>query len=303
MAKRIVEIPKLSPRAKDAHKGLYGKVLVVGGSRGMVGAPALTANAAFRSGAGLVRVATPRSIQLSVAVLTPCATTIPLSEDNNGLISTEAIHDILRALEDNDSLALGCGMGQSIAIQEVMKQLISNCDKPMVIDADGLNNLAAIGGESLQLSANTVLTPHPGEMKSLWKGYFREEMPIEREKQAELMAKRGGAVVAVKGAGTVITDGERTYVNDTGNPGMATGGTGDVLTGIIAALLARKEGEMDALSAAILGVYVHGRAGDLAELVLGETGMMASDLLDFLSETWGNLEETEENGGFMGDEK
>ena len=261
----------------------------------MIGAPSLAANAALRSGAGLVRVAAPGSIQLSVAVLTPCATTIPLAEDGQGMISREAINDIVGALADNDSLAVGCGMGQSVEIQEVMKQIIANCDKPMVIDADGLNNLAAVGGASLQLTANTVLTPHPGEMERMWKGYFREEMPAERVKQAELMAKRSGAVVALKGAGTVISDGESTYVNETGNPGMATGGTGDVLTGIIAALLGRKEGALDALNSAILGVYVHGRAGDIAASVMGETGLMASDLIDFLGEAWESLEETGEN--------
>ncbi|KPK75246.1 MAG: hypothetical protein AMJ79_11990 [Phycisphaerae bacterium SM23_30] len=296
MAKKITELPRLASRRIDAHKGLYGRILVLGGSRGMIGAPSLAAQAAFRSGAGLVRVAAPRSIQLSVAQLAPCATTIPLPEDEKGLISGDAINDILEALDDNDSLAMGCGMGQSVELQEVIKQVINNCPKPMVIDADGLNNLAASGIGSLQLNDNTILTPHPGEIKRLWKGYFREDMPSDRVRQAEMLSQRSGAVVVLKGAGTVVTDGISTYVNETGNPGMATGGTGDVLTGCIGALLGRQEGGLSALNAAILGVYVHGRAGDLAVAGLGETALMASDLIDWLGEAWASLEEEPESG-------
>jgi len=289
MAEKITTIPQLKPRAVDAHKGLYGKVLVVGGSRGMIGAVSLAGNAALRSGAGLVRVATPGSIQLSVAQITPCATTIMLVEDEKGKISRDAVKDILGAMEDNDSMALGPGMGQSVELQEVMKEVVGQCQKPMVIDADGLNNLAGLVGGGLQLPENTVLTPHPGEMKRLWRAYFREELPADRLEQAEKLAERAGAVVALKGAGTVVTDGKRTYVNDSGNPGMATGGMGDVLTGIIGALLANKADKLSALNAAILGVYVHGRAGDQAAAVQGEIAMMASDLLDWLGDAWGSL--------------
>ncbi|MCP4708466.1 MAG: NAD(P)H-hydrate dehydratase [Planctomycetes bacterium] len=289
MAEIVTSIPQLKPRAVDAHKGLYGKVLVVGGSRGMVGAPSLAGNAALRSGAGLVRIAVPESIQLSVAQITPCATTIPLAEDENGRISREAIRDILGAIEDNDSVALGPGMGQSVELQEVMKEVVSKCQKPMVIDADGLNNLTGLVGGGLQLPENTVLTPHPGEMKRLWRAYFREELPEDRQEQAEKLAERAKAVVVLKGAETVVTDGARTYVNVTGNPGMATGGMGDVLTGIIGALLANQADKLSALNAAILGVYVHGRAGDQAAAVQGEVAMMASDLLDWLGDGWNSL--------------
>ena len=135
MTEKITTIPQLKPRAVDSHKGMYGKVLVVGGSRGMIGAPSLAGNAALRSGAGLVRMAAPGSIQLSIAQITPCATTIPLAEDDKGKISRAAVREILGALEDNDSGALGPGMGQSVELQEVMKEVVGQCQKPMVIDA------------------------------------------------------------------------------------------------------------------------------------------------------------------------
>lgn len=290
MTQRINTIPQLAPRATDAHKGDFGKVLIVGGSRGMIGAPSLAANAALRSGAGLVRVAIPETIQLTVAQLTPCATTIPL-EDDEGLISRRALNDIFNALEDNDTLALGPGLGQSNELAEIVQTVVSQCKKPLVIDADGLNNLAAAGGISLDLGSRAVLTPHPGEMRRLWRAYFREEIPTNRTEQAEKLAQHTGAIVVLKGAGTVVTDGKSTYINETGNPGMATGGTGDVLTGCIAALLARQgDGAVTALDAAVLGVYVHGRAGDLAGAAMGQTALIATDLLDWLVQAWKILE-------------
>ena len=276
----------MPPRADDAHKGQFGRVLIVGGSRGMIGAPALTANAALRSGAGLVRMAVPESVQLTTAGLTPCAISIPLAEDEKRLISKGAIHDILNALDENDSLAFGPGLGQSSDLQLIVEAIVKQYKKPLIIDADGLNNLTAIVGEDLQLTANTILTPHPGEMARLWRAWFREEQPGDRIEQAEKLAQRCGAVVVLKGAGTIVADGKRTYVNETGNPGMATGGSGDVLTGCIAALTANKAAGFDALTAAISGVYVHGRAGDLAAAAMTETALIATDIIDFLSDAW-----------------
>jgi len=323
MTQKITKIPKLPPRKADAHKGHFGRVLIIGGSRGMIGAPSLAANAAFRSGAGLVRLAVPQQIQLATASLAPCATSIALADEKNGNISRSALHEILKAMEDNDSVALGPGLAQNNELQAVVEKVVGECTKPLVVDADGLNNLAAVlagagnaqpraavphensssatvprensssAASKLSFPEKTVLTPHPGEMKRLWKACFREEMPSERTKQAEQLAQRLGVVVALKGAGTVVTDGERTYINDTGNPGMATGGSGDVLTGIMAALLARQggAGQMSALKAAILGVFAHGRAGDLAAAVMGEEALTASDLVEWLPEAWQSMEE------------
>ena len=145
MIKKITEIPKFPVRSRDGHKGRYGRVLIVGGSIGMVGAPALAANAALRSGAGLVRVAIPRGIQSATAQLVPCATSIPLAQDDNGLISTDAVSDVLAALDDNDCVAVGPGMGCGVGPQRVVEQIISRFTGPLVIDADGLNNLATLG--------------------------------------------------------------------------------------------------------------------------------------------------------------
>lgn len=295
MAKKITEIPKLPPRKSGAHKGHFGRVLIIGGCRGMIGAPALAANAAFRSGAGLVRIATPERIQLATASLAPCATSIALSEDRGGYINRSAINEILDAIEDNDSVALGPGLGRTHELQTVVETIVCQCDKPLVIDADGLNHLAAVlagAGSPITLSDRTVLTPHPGEMTRLWKAVFREELPSDRTEQAETLAQRLGVVVALKGAATVVTDGQRTYTNETGNPGMATGGSGDVLTGIIAALKARQKGagQMNSLDAAILGVFLHGRAGDLAAAIMGEESLIASELFDWLPEAWQTTE-------------
>ena len=179
-------------------------------------------------------------------------------------------------------------------MQTVVESVLNHCDRPIVIDADGLNNLAAAKrGKDLQLLQNTILTPHPGEMNRLWDAFFREPLPPKRPDQAEKLAQRCGAVVVLKGAGTIVTDGKNTYVNKTGNPGMATAGSGDVLTGCIAALIARQgpAGTLSLLEAAVLGVFVHGRAGDLAATVLGETSVTAGDILDFLPDAWQSLAE------------
>ena len=291
MPKRITQIPKLPPRSPDAHKGDFGRVLIIGGSRGMIGAPALAANAALRSGAGLVRLAVPRGIQPTVASLAPCATSIPLAEDEKGLITRAAIKDVLAALTDNDVLALGPGLGCSNDLQTIIDHVVRDSALPMVIDADGLNNLAASPGSDLVLFANTVLTPHPGEMRRLWPRWFpTEELPTSRIEQAQLLAERSGTIVVLKGAGTIVTDGDSTYVNTTGNPGMATGGTGDVLTGCLAALLTLCCGtDFSPLDAAILATYVHGLAGDIAAAELTQTAMTATDLIDSLGAAWTTL--------------
>jgi len=249
----------------------------------MVGAPSLAGRAALRSGAGLVRIAVPASIQLTVAGLVPCATTIPLVEDAGGRISSRAIQEILTAIEDNDIIAIGPGLGQSNELQGLLEGVIRQGEKPVVLDADGLNNLAALWHEKIQMPAKTILTPHPGEMKRLWSAVLREPLPSERRQQAETLARKLQTVVVLKGAGTVITDGKRTYINTTGNPGMATGGTGDVLTGCIAGVLGQG---LAPFEAAVLGVYVHGRAGDLAAAERSEIALTAEDVIDFLPPVW-----------------
>jgi ADP-dependent NAD(P)H-hydrate dehydratase len=277
--KLIKSIPKLKPRKPDAHKGDFGKVCIIGGCMGMSGAVALAGRAALRSGAGLVRVAVPESVLPIVASIEPSYTTIPLPEDNTGRISAKAINAILDAVNDNDCLAFGPGIGTSGALRSILETLIKQERLRLLIDADGLNNLSVINDWPDKLKANLVLTPHPGEIKRLWKECFREQLPSDRRDQASKLAKRTKTVVVLKGVGTVVNDGQKVYVNKTGNPGMATAGSGDVLTGVITALMGQGLSNFDA---AVLGVHIHGLAGDIAAEKLGQVSLIATDIIDFL---------------------
>ncbi len=288
----IGTIPKLKPRLAEAHKGDFGKVLIVGGSVGMSGAAALAGRAALRAGAGLVRVATPRSVLPIVASIEPCFTTIALPEDTAGRISAKAINTILEAVGQNDAAAFGPGVGLSSALRSVLRALLEQDTLRLLIDADGLNNLAGMNDWPAKLKAKSkirpsldglILTPHPGEMKRLWSGLLREPLPAERQEQAVQFSQRTGAVVVLKGAGTVVTDGERVYVNSTGNPGMATAGSGDVLTGVILALCGQGLSDLDA---AVLGVYIHGLAGDIAAEKTGQVSLIATDIVQALCEAF-----------------
>jgi NAD(P)H-hydrate epimerase len=280
---RLIEtILKLKPRAADAHKGDFGKICIIAGSVGFSGAAALAGKAALRSGAGLVRIACPKSILPIIAAIEPSYTTIPLPEDSEGKISKKAINQILTAVEENDCVAFGPGVGVSSDLQQILYCLLEQ-QKPIIIDADGLNNLAKMNNWPEKRKANLIITPHPGEMKRLWLGILRESMPEDRVKQAVQLAKQTKTIVVLKGAGTVVTDGQKVYVNKTGNPGMATAGSGDVLTGCITALIGQG---LSLLEAAILGVYVHGLAGDIAAENKGQISMIATDIIDALPEAF-----------------
>ncbi len=279
----IETIPKLKPREANAHKGDFGKVCIIVGSLGMSGAAALAGRAALRAGAGLVRVATPKSVLPIVASIEPSFTTIGLAEDNAGRISEKAIKTILEAVKENDVLAFGPGIGISNALRSILEILIQQQNLRLVIDADGLNNLSRIKNWPAQLKADLILTPHPGEMKRLWSGLCRESLPAERKEQAAKLAQLTKTVVVLKGAGTVVTDGEKIYVNKTGNPGMATAGCGDVLTGVITALCGQG---LSSLDAAVLGVYVHGLAGDIAAGKTGQISLIATDIIESLCDAF-----------------
>ncbi len=274
---RITEIPKLPARPTDAHKGTFGKVLVIAGSRGMTGAAAITGMSALRSGAGLVRVAVPASVLPTVAAMEPCFTTIALPDTTEGCISTNAVDVVMGQLADNDVVAFGPGVGQDKGAREMANMLIGQPIR-IVIDADGLNCLARSVDWIEKKKASIILTPHPGEMGRLWTGALREEMPDgQRTQTAVGFAQHSGCVVVLKGAGTVVTDGsKRIYVNTTGNPGMATAGAGDALTGVIAALAG---GGMNDFDAAVAGTYIHGLAGDLAAEAVGQDSMIATDIV------------------------
>ena len=279
----IESIPKLRPRAIDAHKGDFGKVCIIAGSIGMSGAAALAGRSALRAGAGLVRVATPESVLPVVASIEPSFTTIALPEDSVGRISAKSINSILNAVSENDALAFGPGVGISGALQSVLEALLEQEQLRLMIDADGLNNLTKIKDWPAKLKAELILTPHPGEMKRLWSGLFREQLPGERKRQAAQLARRTKTIVALKGAGTVVTDGQKVYINKTGNPGMATAGSGDVLTGVITALMGQGLSNFDAV---VLGVYIHGLAGDIAAERIGQVSLMATDIIDALGEAF-----------------
>lgn len=274
----ITTVPVLPPRPIDGHKGTFGKVLVIAGSMGFSGAAALSGQAALRGGAGLVRVAVPRSILPIVASLDPCYTTIPLPEDD-GQVSSDALAVLLPHLADNDIVAVGPGLGQGRGVRELLAALITRPDLKLVIDADGLNALAKTPDWIATRKASIVLTPHPGEMQRLWENAFRESIPGDRKELAIRFADKSGGLVVLKGAGTVVADSSRVYVNTTGNPGMATGGAGDVLTGLIAAMGGQG---LSLFDAAVLGVYLHGLAGDLAAQIYSQVALIATDILHYL---------------------
>jgi len=277
--KRVTDIPKPPSRPPDAHKGTAGLVLVVAGSRGMAGAAALVGNGALRAGAGLVRIATPDAALDTVAALAPCCTTAPLPDDG-ACLRAEAAETVLALAEGQDAVALGPGLGRTPAVGSVVRAVLEGLEIPIVLDADGLNAIAADAAETIARARNgLILTPHPGEAARLL-GTTVKTVQADREAAAERLAGLG-AVAVLKGAGTVVCDGERLYVNETGNPGMATAGAGDVLAGMMAAFLAAG---MPMFEAAVLAVWAHGRAGDLAAERLGVLGLTAMDLLGCVPE-------------------
>jgi len=274
----VTDVPRLKARPLDSNKGTFGRVLVVAGSRGMSGAAVLCASAALRSGAGLVRLAVPEGILPIVAASNPCYTTVPLSQDAQGRVGIAGLQELLDLVKHNSVAAIGPGLEQSAHLGEMLATILEQTTTPLVLDADTLNVLVGRLGALRQHQGPIVLTPHPGEFARLLSCDI-PTVQAQRQELAAEFARTHGVVVVLKGFGTVVTDGQRVYVNRTGNPGMATGGTGDVLGGLIAALIGQK---METFAATQLGVYLHGRAGDLAREQKGEVSLIASDLLEFL---------------------
>lgn len=306
------EIAPLPERRPEAHKGDAGRVLIIGGCDAdtlMVGAPALAANGAFRAGAGLVQMLLPESLRAPACVLAPSATsrTLPVTA-----------REILGHASEFSAtvLAIGPGLGRTLAAQTIL-EVLDGFGGPCVVDADALNMLSeseraanfssrGAADSSRQSIANqqstndnpkfrwpihephrVVLTPHPGEARRLLDslGMHKpiEPTPPSRRVAAGSLVEATGCTVVLKGHGTVVTNGDRIYTNETGNSGMATGGTGDVLTGVIAGLIAQG---MDTFEASVLGVYLHGLAGDFAAEELGRHAMTALDVLDYLPEAF-----------------
>jgi NAD(P)H-hydrate epimerase len=257
-------------------------VLIVGGSRGMSGAVALAGLGALRGGAGLVYLAVPQGIAATVASIEPSYLTIPLPDEHHGRISREAQLPLSQALEGSTAAGIGPGLGRSDELLELVRWLYTTVEQPMVVDADALNALSQISDVLSQQKAPRVLTPHPGEFAQLV-GSDVASVQKNREKMAADFASQHAVVLVLKGYRTVITDGRRIAINKTGNSGMATGGTGDVLTGLLTALLAQR---MEPFEAAQLAVHLHGLAGDLAAEELSQPGLIASDLPRYLGAAW-----------------
>ncbi len=274
-------LPWLPERPPESHKGSFGLALILGGSRGMSGAAALAGMAALRGGAGLVRLAVPDVCLDTVAAFEPSYMTVGLPSDRVGRISLDARHRIAAALRPATVIACGPGMGRSLGLAALVRWLYAEVSKPMVIDADGLNALAAQPHVLERPAGPRVLTPHPGEFARL---LGTDRVAAEsRHGMAVELAARCGVVMVLKGHRTLITDGRRQAINTTGNAGMATGGSGDVLTGLITALACQGLGLFEA---ARLGAHLHGLAGDLAAKRLSPEAMIASDLVRFLPEAF-----------------
>jgi NAD(P)H-hydrate epimerase len=278
----VADVPRLPPRPADAHKGTFGTVVVVAGSRDLSGAAVLCASGALRGGAGLVRLAVPEGIQPVVAAANPCYTTAGLPQDPAGCLKAEAQRHLVELVRGGTAAVMGPGLGRNADLAGLVLAAVEQTTTPLVLDADALNALAPAPDRLAGRAAPLVLTPHPGELGRLI-GRDAAAVQADRVGLAAAFAARLGLVLVLKGAGTVVTDGRRVYVNRTGNAGMATGGTGDVLAGLVGALLAQR---LDPFAAARLGVYLHGLAGDLARDDLGEASLIASDLLDYLPQAF-----------------
>ncbi|TWT89864.1 ATP-dependent (S)-NAD(P)H-hydrate dehydratase [Pseudobythopirellula maris] len=274
-------LPLLAGRGAESHKGDFGRVLLIGGAPGMAGSIAMSALSCLRSGAGLVTVAAPAASAPVVASFCPVYMTVAIGK----------AEDFRESLEAATVVAIGPGLGEN---WDTLLPLVLAANKPTVIDADGLNALAR-GSMLENVHARCVLTPHPGEYGRLVGDASLAAKATgddaERVEAAGVLARRSGAsgAVLLKGARTVVADGERHAINKTGNPGMATGGSGDVLTGVIAGLMAQGLGPFDA---ARLGAHVHGVAGDLAAARLGQISMIATDLIDELPHAFQRLDPT-----------
>ena len=274
-------LPHLPPRKPDSNKGDFGRVLLIGGSRGMAGSISLSGMSALRSGAGLVRLAVPDVVQATVAGFEPSYMTVALPCDADGRMTCDAEQLLLDLAGEATVVGLGPGLGRSQDITQLVARLYCELSQPLVVDADGLNALAQQPDSIGDHAGPRVLTPHPGEFARL---SGDEILPLaERESHAIALAAKTQTVILLKGHRTLITDGERSAHNETGNPGMATGGTGDVLTGIITALWGQGLSPFDA---AQLGTHVHGLAGDLTAVELGQVSLIASDLLRFLPQAF-----------------
>ncbi len=276
------ELPPLKPRPSDAHKGSFGYDVIVGGSVGMAGAVILASRGCLRAGAGVVRTAVPQRIYTAVASQMTCPLVFPLPDTRDGSFHPDAGERIRSMASESDAAGIGPGIGTQDETVYLVRTLLRSFSIPTVVDADGLNIISKDVSLLDEVEAPLVLTPHPGEFSRLTT-HSIPEIQKNREAMAAEFAEKHGLVTVLKGRHTVVSSGNRTWVNTTGNPGMATGGSGDVLTGVILSLLGQS---YDPYDAARLGVFLHGHAGDLAAGTHGTDGLIASDLTEFLPESF-----------------
>ena len=289
-------------RRTYSHKGNYGHVLIIAGSRGKTGAALMAAEACLRTGAGLVTIGIPESLSEVFQSRVTEAMTLILPDNGDGTLSAKASGRILDFLRKSaDILAIGPGIGVTAGTRKLLMDLISNSESPMVIDADGINSLNGNRGVFTKAKAPLILTPHPGEMARLLKeakskdvavGFsLCDEIEKDRINIAISFAKETGTHLVLKGVPTIIADPDgRAFINPTGNPGMAKGGTGDVLTGMISGFLAVCR---NPLHSCILGVYMHGLAGDIGASEIGENSLIATDIIDKIPAAFNSLKDNE----------
>lgn len=275
----VKNVQKVFSRKPDTHKGDYGRVFVLAGSRGMTGAACMCSTAALRAGAGVVTLGIPESLHGIVASMMTCVMTHPLPETHVKTLSELGRQDILDFSQQFDVVAIGPGLSRYPETKKLVLWLLQALDRPIVLDADGINALADNPKSMDQIKRQIVLTPHPGEMARLMGKTTQEVQSNRMEISRKFVENRKNATLVLKGHRTIVINEEKFYINETGNPGMATAGAGDVLTGMIAALLGQQYAPFEAAQTA---VYLHGLAGDIAAQEKGEISLIATDILDNL---------------------
>jgi len=276
MPERIHNLKPLLVRPNDGHKGLFGRVLIIGGNAEMIGAPAFAGAAAFRAGAGLVQIATPKAILPFSLSVEPelIGLSLPPSKKKWDAATAAA-----------DAIVIGPGLGQLHEAKKLLDSVLK-LDKPLVIDADALNLLASHKSWPKKVGARCVLTPHPGEMKRLGKLFGKPDQTQTSEDRLDTALRAAQAfrhVIVLKGAKTIVTDGDRFYINPTGDSSLSKAGTGDVLTGICATLLAQ---DVDSFDAACMSVWIHGKAGEIAGAKIGQRSTTARDVIASIGEAF-----------------
>jgi NAD(P)H-hydrate epimerase len=272
------------------YKFSVGRVLIAGGSRGLTGAACLASESALRSGAGVVTAAVPANLNEIFEQRLLEVMTLPVADDDSGHFTSTSLEELFAAAEVFDAVAVGPGLGRDSDCTDMIADFVKKADVPMVIDADGINAFTGKPGALKRRTTPTVLTPHAGELARLT-GSSPTAVTNERLAAAKSAARKTGAVILLKGSSTIITDGATTLVNPSGNPGLATAGSGDVLTGIIATLMAKGLSPLDAASG---GALIHGMAADAAAAAISIDNLIASDLIEYLPQAFAKLEGEED---------